>query len=128
MMSEHDEQAALFDWARDMERFMPALALLHCIPNGMFIAGNPRRRRGIMNKMKREGLKPGVPDVFLPIPRGKFPGFYIEMKVGRNKPTDNQNQWLVALLEQGYRVDVCYGADDAIRAICDYLGIEDRFI
>ena len=49
------------------------------------------------------------------------------MKVGRNIPTDKQKAWIVALLEQGYRVDVHYSADDAISAICDYLGVEARF-
>ena len=52
----------------------------------------------------------------------------LRMKTGSNKPSDKQKQWLVALLEQGYRVDVHYSADDAIRAICDYLGIEARFM
>ena len=130
--SEHAEQVALFDWAREMERYVPELALLHAIPNGAKLPWRKNRRGKRYSPeaghLISEGLKAGVPDVFLPVPRGIYHGFYIEMKIGSNKPTDKQNQWLVALAEQGYRVDVQYGADNAIKAICDYLGIVDRFL
>lgn len=130
--TEHDEQVAIFNWAKQMEQYVPELALLHSIPNGAKLPWRKNKRGKRYSPEAKhlisEGLKAGVPDICLPVPRGTYHGFYIELKIGSNKPTDKQNQWLVALLEQGYRVDVQYGADAAIRAICDYLGVEGRFL
>lgn len=44
------------------------------------------------------------------------------MKVGRNRPTDEQRAWISALQEQGHRVEVCYGFEAARDVILDYLG------
>lgn len=120
--TEHSEQVAIFDWARLMEEYCPELALLHAIPSG------GHRHKSVGAYMKAEGTKRGVPDLCLPIPRGNYHGMYIEIKIGKNKPTKEQREWLAALAEQGYRVDVQYGADNAIKAICEYLGVEARFL
>ncbi|MHC4748268.1 MAG: VRR-NUC domain-containing protein [Planctomycetota bacterium] len=126
--TEHKEQVEIFRWARDMESYVPELALLHAVPNGAKLPWRRNRagKRYSPEAMRliKEGLKAGVPDICLPVPRDGYHGFYIELKVGSNKPTDKQKQWLVALAEQGYRVDVQYGAEAAKRAICDYLGVE----
>ena len=130
--SEHAEQVALFDWAKQMEMYVPELALLFAIPNGAKLPWRKDKRGKRYSPEAKhliaEGLKAGVLDVCLPIPRNGYHGMWIEMKIGNNKPSDKQRAWIVALLEQGYRVDVHYSADDAIRAICDYLGIEARFV
>ena len=120
-MSEHEEQMIVIQWAKMMEQFCPELALLHAIPSG----GHRHKRVGVY--MKAEGVKRGVPDLFLPVPRLVFHGMYIEMKFGKNKPTVEQLEWLAALVEQGYRCDICYGADAVIDALCNYLNLERRF-
>jgi len=113
--SEHDEQAKLFEWAeRNMQRY-PDLWLLHAIPNG------GHRHPAVAAKLKAEGVKSGVPDVCLPVPRGSYCGLYIEMKVGRNKPTDSQAEWLKRLADQGYMTAVCYGWVEASEVIERYL-------
>ena len=71
--------------------------------------------------LKRQGVKAGVPDLCLPVARNGFHGLYIEMKYGRNKTTDSQDEWLEALKEQGYFTAVCYGAEEAERIIARYL-------
>ena len=71
--------------------------------------------------MKAEGLKAGVPDLCLPVARQGYHGLYIEMKYGRNKPTAKQKWWLEKLAEQGYKTIVCWGADEAIAVLEDYL-------
>jgi hypothetical protein len=48
-------------------------------------------------------------------------GLWIEMKVGKNKPTQEQEWWFEKLQENGYRVKVCYSAGEAIDEILDYL-------
>ena len=68
------------------------------------------------------GVRAGVPDVCLPVPRGKYHGLYIEMKRadgGRLRP--DQEGWLEALREQGYRAEVCHGFDAARLVITEYL-------
>ena len=83
-MTEHDEQAALFQWAELMAAQIPELRLMFAIPNG------GHRHIGVARKLKAEGVKPGVPDIFLPVARNKFHGLFIEMKFGRGRLTKEQ--------------------------------------
>lgn len=71
--------------------------------------------------LKKAGVRSGVPDLCIPVAVGDFHGLYIEMKVGKNKPTDNQLYWLLLLRRQGYMTAVCYGGDEAIAVIKNYL-------
>lgn len=50
-----------------------------------------------------------------------FAGLYIEMKYGKNKPTDHQKEWIKALKEQGYKVTVCYSGVEATQELESYL-------
>jgi len=63
-------------------------------------------------KLKLEGVRPGVPDTFLPVARildeKQYDGLCIEMKIKPNKPTCAQANWLRELDSEGYRVKVCY--------------------
>ena len=43
------------------------------------------------------------------------------MKLGKNKTTTAQDEYLDFLQKQGYRTAVCYGADQGIDTIVDYL-------
>jgi hypothetical protein len=126
---EHDEQVTLFRWASVMSAKYPELELLFAIPNGAYYFGS----WGMANKMKAEGLKSGVPDVFLPVKktyksngRVQYCGLWIEMKVGSNKPSDTQERWIALLIGQGYKVEVCYGSEEAIEVICDYLNVNEK--
>lgn len=114
-MSEHNEQVALFAWANYQTAVFPELALLYAIPNG------GHRHKATAAKMKAEGVKAGVPDVCLPVARGRWHGLYIEMKYGRNKPTAEQSQWLKALNAQGYYTFVCHDFLSAQTVIMKYL-------
>ena len=118
-MSEHREQATLFHWAEIMQSRHPQLALMFAIPNG------GKRKSGWWEKA--EGLKSGVPDIFLAVPTQEaFPryGLFIEMKFGKNKPSRNQKGWIDALIAEGYAVEVCYSFEEAKQAIIGYLGLD----
>lgn len=115
---EGEEQAALFDWAYLQRNTYPELDLLFHIPNG-----GSRNRLEAAN-LKRQGVKAGVPDLCLPVSRGGFHGLYIEMKYGKNKPTENQNEWMNALQNQGYAVAVCYSWEQASKVITDYFKLK----
>ena len=116
-VTEAEEQKALMQWAKWQEGRYPELKLLYHCPNG-----GTRNKLEAAN-LKRQGVKAGVPDLFLPVPRSPKHGLFIEMKVGRNKCTDNQKKWIRKLLEQGYEVKVCYSCEEAIQIIKRYLGI-----
>ena len=107
-MSEAEEQAAVVEYC-DL-RHIPVYA----IPNG------GKRNPGEAAHLKRQGVRPGVPDLCIPAARGPYNGLYIEMKVGRNKPTEAQYEWIQRLRENGYAAYVCYGAGNAIACIEKY--------
>lgn len=115
---EANEQEALFRWARFARCTYPELDLLYHIPNG-----GSRNRLEAAN-LKRQGVKAGVPDLCLPVARGKYHGLYIEMKYGKNKTSDKQNEWISALTVQGYAAAVCYGWEEAQRLITKYLNLK----
>ena len=89
--SEANEQIAVIDYCE--LRNYPIFA----IPNG-----GSRNQLEAAN-LKRQGVKSGVPDLCVPVAKHNYHGMYIEMKVGRNKPTDNQIKWLRMLKENGYK-------------------------
>lgn len=115
-MSEHDEQAALFDWAAYQQT--PELAMLFAIPNG----GD--RHILVAKKMRREGVKAGIPDIFLAVPREDYHGLFIEMKFDKNRPTKHQIWWLKMLEVHGYKTAVCWNWEAATEVIEEYLGQE----
>lgn len=127
---EHDEQVRLFEWASLMSNNHPELELLFAIPNGASYGGGGGRWN-IAKRMKEEGVKKGVPDVFLAVPMirqdplGNITemnaGLWIEMKAGKNRPSEDQKWWIEKLETYGYRVQVCYSAEEAIEAITEYL-------
>lgn len=119
--SEHGEQAAIIDWARMNEFRIPELELLFSTLNGIPLLGSLAVRSRIINYMKTEGMKAGVPDLFLLVPRGGYHGLVIELKVGTNKPSEKQSWWLDKFDEQGYRAVAIWGADEAIKLIEEYL-------
>ena len=113
---EHYEQSALFQWAALETRRIPELALLYAVPNGA------RTRISVAVKLKKEGLKSGVPDVVLPVARGPYHGLYIEMKKEKGgKTSAEQKWWIDRLTHQGYFADVCAGFDSAREKIEWYL-------
>jgi hypothetical protein len=121
-MSEHSEQVAVIQWCQIHEAQHPELAMIFAVPN----AG--KRSIGAARYYLAEGLKSGVPDLILPIPEPSamlFCGLAIEMKFGDNKTTPSQDWWLEYLTSYGWKTAICYSADEAIKVISEYLGMEE---
>lgn len=112
---EAEEQKLIFQWAQLASCKYPDLELLLAIPNGG--SRHPIEARNL----KLQGVKAGVPDIFLPVARSCYHGLWIELKVGKNKTTSTQDKWIKDLRNQNYRVKVCYGAEEAISVIIEYL-------
>ncbi len=113
---EHDEQVTLFQWAEWNFGRYPELRWMFAIANGGL------RNKIVAKKLKAEGVKKGVPDVFLSVPRRGYNGLYIEMKRQQGSTTSEaQKEWHTALRQYGYRVDVCQGFEKAKEALENYL-------
>lgn len=83
--------------------------------------GNERKCNPYMGVILNEmGRLTGVPDLFIAVPTKLHPGLFIEMKYGKNKCTESQLEVHEDLREVGYRVDVCWSADEAIAVVKDY--------
>lgn len=114
--TEEQEQAAVFQWVAIMRNRFPELDCLFHIPNGGL------RSKPEAVRFKRIGVKPGVPDLFLPVARGGWHGLFIEMKrKDTGRVTADQKAWIEALEGQMYRAVVCYGAEEACDVIFKYL-------
>ena len=118
LLLEHDEQAALIIWAElpHTKKRFPNIERIFAIPNGGF------RHRTTAMKLKKEGVKAGVWDLFLPVPIGEFHGLFIEMKRKPNKLTEDQTNWGVYLQSVGYVCAVCWSFGGARLAIEKYYG------
>lgn len=118
MPTEHNEQVVLFRWADVMKAKHPELAELFAVPNGA------RTSMTVAKKLKAEGLKAGVEDVILLVARGGYHGLCIELK--RRKPASSnvsadQKEWHKRHMLRGYKVAVCYGAEEAQTVLLEYL-------
>jgi hypothetical protein len=74
-------------------------------------------------KFKRMGVKPGVPDIVLPMPRKSYHGLVIELKrvdgsIG--DLSDSQNDWLNWFKTQQWSVHVAFGFEEAKKIVTDY--------
>ena len=118
-MTEHYHQAAVFEWAAMLRNRYPILGNLFSIPN------SGKRSVGAAMFYKAEGLKSGVPDMFLAAARNGKNGLFIELKTKTGKLSGNQYEWMIHLQNAGYKVELCRGADEAIKTISEYLGITD---
>ena len=111
--SEHVEQRNLISWCNQQG---PPASLIFAIPNG----GQRSKITGA--KLKLEGVRAGVPDLFLPVARHGYHGLFIEMKrIKSGGMSEAQKAWKSVLLEQGYYCTQCRGADAAIVVIRSYL-------
>lgn len=134
--TEFAEQATLIEWwSLSCRKYgLPPLSLL-AIPNGAHLAGDIRGRAIKMANLKRTGLRPGVPDLFLAKPIVKVHqsascryletvahGLWIEMKRKPNKPSEDQERVIFYLRQRGYHVCICWSFEEAKRAIEGYLG------
>ena len=109
---EDQEQISLFTMIDLMTHRFPELRCCHHVPNG------GQRSAATAGRLKAEGVRPGVPDVHLPVPHGGYCGLWIEMKRahgGRLSP--EQVDWISYLTECGHTVIVAHGADDAMQKV-----------
>lgn len=77
--------------------------------------------------MKRMGYSRGTPDIFIEEPRNGYHGLRIEMKTRKTAWSEKgsisteQKGWIDKLNQRGYFAVFCFGRDEAIKVIDEYL-------
>lgn len=128
--TEHAEQVEVVRWCREMAARgdHPWLGNIFAIANGAKLPyGKSKKGKRFAPQALRllaEGMLPGVSDLFLPVPSQGFHGLFIELKVGYNRPTPEQKNFMQAMNAMGYLATACWGSEMAIRTIRLYLGIK----
>lgn len=113
---EKDEQMLLFEWAEYATVTHPELALLYHVANGGY------RNRIEAKNLRLQGVRAGVPDMCLPVPRGGYGALYIELKRRKGgRVSEEQRVWIDALNRAGNKAVICKGFDEAKSAIEEYL-------
>lgn len=126
-MNENGHQKALFAWAALASATRPELKWLHSVPNGAHVS----KIQAAM--LVAEGLRSGVPDIFLDVARGGCHGLRIELKVPeirngkgtiekrKGVVSAEQSRWLDHYNSSGYLALVAYGWLEAKSIIERYL-------
>ncbi|UZX96168.1 VRR-NUC domain-containing protein [Yersinia ruckeri] len=114
--AETEEQAALIEWADKtvIDGICIGDYLIH-IPN------EGKRGPKAARDAKRLGLRKGVPDLFLALPRGGYAGLWIEMKALDGQSTVEQFLWLRKLDNVGYVATTCFSFSHAKDTVVNYL-------
>ena len=117
-MTEAQHQRLVMEWSLRVRGRYPELKLLHHVPNG------GRRDPVEARHLKEQGVKPGVPDLDLPVARGQYHGLRIELKAERGRESEAQAWWREELNRQGYHAVVCQGWQEAVGVLEWYLGLD----
>ena len=117
---EAQHQERVFGLVEFWRSRFPDLAALFAVPNGGY------RHKATAAALQRQGVRAGVPDMFLPAPRALFHGLWIELKrLKLGEVSEAQAGWLNYLEGQGYRAIVCWGWRAAWEELCEYLGADE---
>jgi hypothetical protein len=83
-----------------------------------FHVANERKASNVAGvRLKKKGVKSGVPDIMIFEPNEKYSGLAIELKIKPNKTTPNQDKWLEDLNKKGWSTHVCYSLDEVIKTL-----------
>ena len=117
LRTESDEQQEVINFCNSMADYgIEEYKLIFHIAN----EGKRTKRNGA--RLKREGLKKGIPDLFLPVAKSGYNGLFIEMKKRGGRTSVEQKWWIEKLRKQGYLVEVCDSSTKAIDLIQKYIG------
>lgn len=118
--TEHEEQVTYFEWLQ--WAYPDVYEVTYAVPNGAHLARADRS----WGKLEAEGAKQGIPDIIIDYPVGQFPGARIELKRIGGKVSPKQSLMLTKLQQQGFRVGICFGAEEAMSFTAEYLGTRWR--
>lgn len=130
--SEDGEQTAVFAWIREQinagREGYEVLEWAFAIPNGGSRGSTKGHAMAVGGRLKATGVKAGVSDIFLPIPRHNLAGLFIEMKKAPEhggKPSDaspKQIEFGEAMMTNGFGFVICCGWREAVAVIEQWMG------
>ncbi|MCW0484086.1 VRR-NUC domain-containing protein [Gaoshiqia sediminis] len=126
----HDEDDIQADFFEKVKLFFPNLPdkLLFAVPNG-----GKRDRKTVQTKsgsksfspeaarLKRQGVKAGVSDVILLIPKKGFASLLMEFKTQSGRQSDEQKEFQRQAEMCGSKYVIVRSVNDALAAMKDYL-------
>lgn len=111
---EHEIQAAFFDYCIIRAQGDNRYRSIFAVPNAGL------RSPAAANYYKREGLRPGVPDIFVAVPSQGYSGLFIEMKRPKETVSAEQREWLDRLSGYGYLCAVARSTRAAMKLVENY--------
>ncbi len=100
---------------------LPQLTHMFAIPNGEL------RHKAVAMKLKKQGVKKGVPDIMLPVKTSMYGGLFIEMKrAGKGRLSEEQQKYIDFLHKNNYKIEICFSWQAAVSAITNYLTMENN--
>lgn len=104
---------------RKLHYYLKSSDILHFAP-----MNEGKRSEREAEALKRLGLTPGVPDVWILIPRKPYHGLIIELKQEeRGIVSGAQQWWLKELNRASYRAVVSWYLEQSIEIVQDYLSL-----
>jgi len=137
---EYHEQCTFLNWCCAMknEPMLPHLHTILAIPNGSNLAKDKGSKKSMSqgNKLKKEGMRAGAPDMLLPVPRNGYGALFLELKrpeirhpitgkvTSKKGVTSKEQKAFHELLRAaGNKVVVCFGKDEAVAAVLEYYNV-----
>ena len=114
--TEHQEQVRVIHWWRHA-------CGTYGVPENVLFAIPSGGTRDMIEAvhLKAEGVRRGIPDLFLAVPKTGKHGLFLEMKSAVGKLSPEQTDFLDAARSRGYFAGVAFGSDDAIAMIKLYM-------
>lgn len=117
-LTEHQIQSQYFKILSLNENKFPFLKYIFAIPNG------GARHIAVAKKMKAEGVKRGVPDIFIPITVRTSPGMFLETKTSIGRQSPEQKEYEAFLVSELYMYAVCKSVEELLFETENYLNIK----
>lgn len=114
----HEESDIQTEFFRNIKLFFPTLPdkLLFAVPNG------GSRHKAEAKRMKGEGIKSGVADVILLVPKKGFASLCLEFKTKTGSQSREQKEFQKQAEMCGNKYVVVRSASEAINKVKEYLG------
>ena len=118
LYKEDQDQMAFMEWLR--VAYPDVYDVAFAIPN----SGRTPQQGA---KLKKLGVKAGVPDVMVCVAKGLWHGLFLEFKraatdtIAKGIVSPAQKDRMAKLHARGYRCDVVYGIDEAMEAMISYM-------
>lgn len=119
---EHAIQSSFFELVRLYAQKDSRFGDIYATPNGGY------RNKKTAKDLKDEGVMPGVLDVFVRYPSGRWHGMFIEFKRSKKeKPSEEQTKFAERSMSLGYICVLAWDAEDAFRAVRKYFDRPEYF-